>query len=344
MTATAALATAESAPPTAKTRRTLPPLLRSGKALTGLIIFAVFTLLAVIGPWIAPDDPSQTGGPVLQSPSGEHLLGTTQSGQDILSQVLVGARTSMLVGVVAATLSTALSVLIGVTAGFVGGWTDEALSMLTNIFLVIPALPLTIVLTGYLEGGGWFPIAAVISVTGWAFGARLLRAQTLSLRNRDYIKAARAVGERPWRIVTVELVPNLGAIIVSGFLFTFIFAILTEASLSFLGLGDVNTWSWGTTLYWAQNSSAFTTGAWWWYVPPGLCIALVGASLSLINFGADELMNPRLGGAARRKSRRERRAEQRASRATAHTGPDEPAELPELPEPRNRATEKEVTP
>ncbi|NUU22759.1 MAG: ABC transporter permease [Streptomycetaceae bacterium] len=307
MAATATIATAETLPEPTKVRRGFP-LLRSGKAVTGLVIFGVFVLLALIGPWIAPQDPSKTGGPVLQSPSGAHLLGTTQSGQDVLSQVLTGARTSMLVGVVAATLATVLAVLIGVTAGYVGGWTDDILSMLTNIFLVIPALPLTIVLTGYLQGGGWFPIAVVISVTGWAFGARLQRAQTLSLRNRDYIKAARAVGERPWRIVAVELVPNLGAIIISGFLFTFIFAILTEASLSFLGLGSLETWSWGVTLYWAQNSSAFTTGAWWWYVPPGLCIALVGASLSLINFGADELMNPRLGGAARRtrKNRKER--------------------------------------
>ncbi|MCF2527792.1 ABC transporter permease [Yinghuangia soli] len=318
MAATATIVTAETAPAPAKARRGIP-LLRSGKALTGVVIFGIFILLAVIGPWIAPDDPSQTGGPVLQSPSGAHLLGTTQSGQDVLSQVLTGARTSMLVGVVAATLATALAVLIGVTAGYVGGWTDDILSMLTNIFLVIPALPLTIVLTGYLEGGGWFPIAVVISVTGWAFGARLQRAQTLSLRNRDYIKAARAVGERPWRIVTVELVPNLGAIIISGFLFTFIFAILTEASLSFLGLGSMTTWSWGTTLYWAQNSSAFTTGAWWWYVPPGLCIALVGASLSLINFGADELMNPRLAPVAKR-NRKARRAQRRQAAAAGAAG------------------------
>lgn len=310
MTAATALAAPESpsAEPAAVSaaRKRRFPLLRSGKALTGVVIFGCFVLLAVIGPWIAPEDPSKTGGPVLQSPTAQHLLGTTQSGQDILSQILVGARTSMLVGLVAATFATALGVLIGVTAGYAGGWTDDILSMLTNIFLVIPALPLTIVLTGYLHGGGWFPIAVVISVTGWAFGARLLRAQTLSLRNRDYIKAARAIGERPWRIVTVELVPNLGAIIVSGFLFTFIFAILTEAGLSFLGLGSLSTWSWGVTLYWAQNSSAFTTGAWWWYVPPGLCIALVGASLSLINFGADELMNPRLASAE--KKRRARRA------------------------------------
>ncbi|NUR89856.1 MAG: ABC transporter permease [Nonomuraea sp.] len=287
-------------------RRPLP-LLRSGKALTGIVIFGLFALLAVIGPWIAPQDPSETGGPILQAPSGDHLLGTTQSGQDVLSQLLVGARTTMLVGLVSAVFATVLGVLIGVTAGYAGGWLDDGLSMLTNIFLVIPALPLTIVLTSYLNGGGWFPIAVIISATGWAFGARVLRAQTLSLRNRDYVKAARAVGERPWRIVMVELVPNLGAIIVSGFLFTFIFAVLTDAGLSFLGLGSLDTWSWGVTLYWAQNSSAFTSGAWWWFVPPGLCLALVGASLSLINFGADELMNPRLT-PAKRRSRRSRAA------------------------------------
>jgi peptide/nickel transport system permease protein len=288
------------------------PLLRSGKAVTGLLLLGLFTVLAVIGPWIAPYDPSATDADaILQSPSGDHWFGTTQSGQDVFSQVLTGARSSMLVGLFAAVFATTLAVLIGVTAGYVGGLVDEFLSMLTNIFIVIPALPLTIVLTGYLQGGGWFPVAVVISVTGWAFGARILRAQTLSLRARDYVKAARAIGERPWRIVVVEIVPNLGAIITSSFLLTFVFAILTEASLSFLGLGSLETWTWGTTLYWAQNSAAFTTGSWWWYIPPGLCVALVGASLSLINFGADELLNPRLGTSTpdrKHKSRRGRPA------------------------------------
>ncbi|WP_406288027.1 ABC transporter permease [Embleya sp. NBC_00896] len=301
-TLAAAAATGDETP--VRTRRGLP-LLRSGKAVTGLLILGFFALIAVIGPWIAPHDPSATDAEaILRSPSGAHWFGTTQSGQDVFSQVLTGARSSMLVGLFAATFATGLAVLIGVTAGFVGGVVDDFLSMFTNIFIVIPALPLTIVLTGYLEGGGWFPIAAVISFTGWAFGARILRAQTLSLRARDYVKAARAIGEKPWRIVSVEIVPNLGAIITAGFLLTFVFAILTEASLSFLGLGSLETWTWGTTLYWAQNSAAFTTGSWWWYIPPGLCVALVGASLSLINFGADELMNPRLAGSTPKKKRR----------------------------------------
>jgi len=298
-------------------------LLRSGKSVTGLAILGFFALIAVIGPWIAPHDPSATDAEaILRGPSGAHWLGTTQSGQDVFSQVLTGARSSMLVGLFAATFATVLAVLIGVTAGYVGGVVDEFLSMITNIFIVIPALPLTIVLTGYLEGGGWLPIATVISVTGWAFGARILRAQTLSLRARDYVKAAHAIGERPWRVVLVEIVPNLGAIIASSFLITFVFAILTEASLSFLGLGSLETWTWGTTLYWAQNSAAFTTGSWWWYIPPGLCVALVGAALSLINFGADEILNPRLSGSRARRGRRTPRASTRPRAGTDTAVPD----------------------
>lgn len=281
-------------------------LLRSPRSVAGLAIFAIFVLLAVIGPWIAPYDPSQTSAAILQGPSLQHLLGTTQTGQDVLSQILVGARTTMLVGSVAALIATALAVLIGVSAGYLGGVADEALSMVSNIFLVIPALPLMIVLSAYLKNSGWLTIALVISVTAWAFGARILRAQTLSLRQRDFIQACRAGGEHHWRIVMVELVPNLSAVIVTNFLFTFIAAVLAEAGLAFLGLTSTSEWSWGVILFWAQSAEAFTLGAWWWYIPPGLCLALLGTSLALINLGADEIIDPRLAGAgsARRRASR----------------------------------------
>lgn len=270
------------------------PLYRSKKVLAGLVIVGGFSLIALIGPWIAPYDPSALSGAVLQGPSLRHLLGTTAAGQDILSQLLVGTRVSMVIGVVAAAIATALAVLVGVTAGFVGGLGDDLLSALSNIFLVIPALPLVVVLAGYLPQKGSLSVAIVISVTGWAWGARVLRAQTLSVRHRDYIEAARAIGEPRWRVIVVEVMPNQIAIIASSFLFTFIFAILTQAGLAFLGLTDLGQWSWGTILYWAQNDSALSLGAWWWFVPAGLCIALVGMGLALINFGIDEFINPRL--------------------------------------------------
>jgi len=265
-----------------------------GKSLAGLILLGVFVIIAIVGPYVAPYDPSATSGAILQPPSAAHLLGTTQTGQDVLSQLLVGCRVTLLIGVVAGLVATSLAVLIGVTAGYLGGIADEGLSAMSNIFLVLPALPLVIVLAGYLRGAGPLSVAVVISVTGWAFGARVLRAQTLSIRERDFIKAARLKGESVLRIVVLEILPNELGIVISALLLTTVFAILTAASLAFLGLGSLSSWSWGTMLYWAQNAEAFTIGAWWWYVPPGICIALVGTALGLLNLAIDERLNPRL--------------------------------------------------
>lgn len=276
---------------TTKVRRAL---LRSPKITVGLVILGFFVLLAIVGPYVAPYNPSALSPASLAGPSSAHLLGTTQTGQDVLSQLLVGTRPTLLVGFIAGAIATALSVIVGVSAGYLGGTAEEGLSMLSNIFLVIPALPLLVVLTSFLHGAGSFVIAVVISVTGWAWGARVLRAQTLALRRMDYVEAARATGERSWRIILFEILPNEGAIVASSFLFTVLFAILTEAALAFLGLVNVTQWSWGTMLYWAQANEALTSGAWWWFVPPGLCIALVGTGLALVNFGIDEFINPRL--------------------------------------------------
>lgn len=278
----------------------------SAKILAGLGILVFFVLMAIIGPMVAPYDPSAIGTDVLSPPSAAHLLGTTQTGQDVLSELLDGTRSTLIVGLVAGVLATALSVVIGVSAGYFGGITEECLSMLTNIFLVIPALPLLVVLAGFLHTTSNLVIAIVIAVTGWAWGARVLRAQTLAMRRQDYVDAARAAGERTWRIILLEILPNEGAVAASTFLFGVIFAIITDASLTFLGLGSLSTWSWGAMLYWAQNNEAFSSGAWWWYVPPGLGIALVGTGLALMNFGIDEFINPRLraAGLSRRSVRR----------------------------------------
>jgi peptide/nickel transport system permease protein len=268
--------------------------LRSSKIVAGLVMVGVFVAAAVLGPLFDHTDPSALSPAQLQPPSGAHWLGTTQTGQDVFAQLLDGTGVSLLVGFLSAALATALSLMVGLAAGYLGGITDELLSLLSNVFLVIPALPLLIVLAGYLPDRGSLSIAIVIAVTGWAWGARVLRAQTLSIRKRDYVEAARATGESTLRILFAEILPNEVAIIASGFLFTVIFAILTEAGLAFLGLASVSTWSWGTMLYWAQNGEALQVGAWWWFVPPGLAIALVGTALSLINFGIDEFINPRL--------------------------------------------------
>ena len=297
-------------------------LLRSPLTLTGLAIVLTFVILAIIAPWISPYDPSTVSDDTLVGPSVSHWLGTTQNGQDVLSQMLYGARASMVVGLGAAALTTILSVGVGVTAGYIGGIGDEVLSLLANVFLVLPSLPLTIILAAYLPHSGSLGITLVITITGWAWGARVLRAQTLSLRKRDFVEAARATGEKTWRIILKDILPNQVAVIAASFIGTVIFAILTQASLAFLGLADVTQWSWGTILYWAQTGSALLTGAWWWFVPAGLAIALLGTALSLVNFGIDEFINPRLrqAGIGTKKAQRGQ-VSARRTRRVKHQGP-----------------------
>jgi peptide/nickel transport system permease protein len=270
---------------------------RSPKILLGLGILLFFVALAVFGPLVAPQDPTATTADLLQGPSSAHWLGTTQSGQDVLSQLLIGARSTVVIGFLAGTIATALSVLVGVCAGYFGGLADDLLSMLTNVFLVIPGLPLLIVLAAYLPpgtGSNTFVIALIVSVTGWAWGARVLRAQTLSLRRRDYVASAQVIGERPLRIIGAEILPNLTAIVASSFVFTVLYAIGTFVALAFLGVVDPSHWSWGSMLFWAEAENAAQVNAWWWFLPPGICIALLGTSLALLNFGIDEFINPRL--------------------------------------------------
>jgi peptide/nickel transport system permease protein len=268
--------------------------LRSWKVIAGLVIVGFFVLMAIVGPYLVKANPSTMSLAILLPPSSAHWLGTTQEGQDVLAQLVDGSRSTLIVAALAASIATVVSIIVGLAGGYLGGVSDELLSVLSNIFLVIPTLPLVIVLAGYLPNRGDLSVTLVIALTGWAWGARVMRAQTLSIRKRDYIEAARATGEGTWRILLWEILPNELAIVTASFLFTAIFAILTAAGLAFLGLANVSEWSWGTMLYWAQNDSALQAGAWWWFVPPGLCIALVGTGLALLNFGFDEMTNPRL--------------------------------------------------
>jgi peptide/nickel transport system permease protein len=280
--------------PTAKARGRRFRFVANGKAATGLVVLGVYAIVAVIGPSIAPYDPDARSPDLLQKPSSAHWFGTTHLGQDILSQILVGARGVMVVGLTAGLVATILSILIGVTAGYLGGAWDETLSALANVFLVIPALPLIIIVASTIDNAGDTVVAAVIGFTSWAWGARVLRAQTLSLRRRDYIEAAKATGESTWRIVCFEILPNLTAIIASGFVGTVIFAVMSEITLAFIGISSISEWNWGTILFWAQSQQALAQGAWWWFVPAGLAIAILGTALSLINFGIDEFVSPRL--------------------------------------------------
>ncbi len=267
------------------------------KAKAGVVLLGIFVLAAIIGPLVAPYDPS-FGSPnpamALNAPSAAHWLGTTQSGQDVLSQLLTGIRLTLELALLVGVIATVLSVVVGVTAAFLGGLWDDFLSLVSNVFLVIPSLPLLILLLGYLPQKGQTPTIIVLSVLGWPWGARVVRAQTMAIRGRDFVAAAKETGESSWRIIAAEIVPNEISLIAASFVNTVLYAIGASVALAFIGLADVNSWSLGTMLYWAQSQQALQLGAWWWFAPPGLAVALMGTGLVLLNTGIDELGNPRL--------------------------------------------------
>jgi ABC-type glutathione transport system ATPase component/ABC-type dipeptide/oligopeptide/nickel transport system permease subunit len=262
------------------------------KARLGLILLGVFTVVAVVGPLVT-GDPDEPVGVPLQPPSAAHWLGTTGQGQDVLAQTVVGTRHSLLLGVVVAALVVGLGALVGTAAGTLGGLGDELLSLLINLFLVLPGLPLMVVMAAYLPPGP-IPTAAALVVTGWAWSARVFRAQARSLRTSDFVSAAVVAGESPVRVMGFEILPHMTSLLVSGFIGAVVYAIGAEAGLEFLGLGDLGRVSWGTSLYWARSEAALITGSWWTFVPAGVCVGLVGFALALINRAVDELSDPRL--------------------------------------------------
>ncbi|MFP7707657.1 ABC transporter permease [Trueperella sp. LYQ141] len=289
----------------------------------GIILTAFVLLFAIFGEFFTQDPRDYTAGTFLP-PSGEHLLGTNNLGADLLAQLAEGARGSILVGLTAGFIAVCLSLFFGIVAGYTGGLIDELLSLVTNIMLVIPGLPLVIVIASYLESRSMWMIALVLGFTSWAGSAVVLRLQAKSLRNRDYVAAARVSGEHTHRIILVEILPNLLPLLTAQFLSAVVLAILSEAGLSFLGLGPSGAITWGTMLNQASVQNAFHVGAWWWFVPPGLMIALLGCGLSLINFAIDETINPKLRNAphavrqirkAEKQLRRERKNAAHAARS-----------------------------
>ena len=264
------------------------------KALAGAVLLAVFALAALLAPVISPYDPNSLQFDQLLPPSRQHLLGTTGNGQDIFSQLVWSTRESLLLAIIAGAFATAVSVVIGVTAAYLGGVWDHVLNLFTDIFLVIPTLPLMIVIAAYAENHGLWVLISVIVVTGWSYGARQLRSQALSLRNREFLDAARARGERSSYIIVFEVLPNMTSLIVAIFLGAALYAVLAAAGLQFIGLGDTNDLSWGTMLYWAQHNGALLAGAPLWVLAPGICIALLGGAFALINYAFDEISNPAL--------------------------------------------------
>jgi peptide/nickel transport system permease protein len=265
----------------------------NGKVMAGSCIVGFFVLVALLGLIFVHQDPLAYTTDLVAAPSATHWLGTNQAGNDVFVQMIVGTRVTLFWSLVTGLAVLVISATIGLVSGYFGGAIDDTLSVIINVFLVIPSLPLAIVASQYFARTE-VTIAIVVALTNWAWGARIIRAQTLSMRNREFVTAARSGGEHSWRLIFAEILPNQLSIVAANFVTTTIQVLLAIAGLEFLGFGNTFTVSWGTILYGAFTQSALILGAWWWFVPPGLCIALLGSGLALLNFGIDELADPRL--------------------------------------------------
>ncbi len=274
-----------------------------------------FIFVAIFPSELSPYNPTSMSFAPGLGPSGANWLGTTTQGQDILSELIWGARQTLIIAFAAGGLATIVSVIVGVSAAYMGGLVDGVLSLITDVLLVIPIFPLVIVIAAYLRSVGLLVMIIVLGALGWSYGARQLRVQVLSLRRRDFLGAARVRGERSGYIILAEIIPTMTSLIVASFLGTAVFAVLTAAGLQFLGLGDPNSQSWGNMLYWAQNNEALEAGSPLWAIVPGACIALLGAAFAFLNYAFDEVSNPALR-PVRKLSRRSVRRAQRASGMT----------------------------
>jgi peptide/nickel transport system permease protein len=291
---------------TRPTRHRLPGwlslLLANPKSRVGLGLVGFMIVVALISPLISVSHPTDFNLlAARQAPSWHHLFGTTDQGSDIFSQVVLGARRSLILGAASALLATVLATVLGILAAYSGGIIDEIVNFLTNVFLVIPTIPLLIVISSYLKARGMTTMILVLGLTLWSFEARILRGQALSLKNRDFVQAAKVAGESTWRIVFGELMPNMISRIAAAFVLVFYVALLVDAGLEFLGLGDNTHVSWGMTLYWAQTNSAVLQGEWWPFFFPGLALVLTVVGLVFLLAGIDEVSNPRLRNLGRSK-------------------------------------------
>jgi len=269
--------------------------LRNNKLRVGLSIILLFLVLAFVGPMLTQNDPFDYVNPRgAQPPSSEYWFGTTMFGQDVFSQFVFGLRATFLVGFVGGGLGTLIGVLIGFTAGYRGGIVDEALNMLTNIVLVIPGLAVLLIIAAYLEVRGILMECVFIGCTAWPWAARAIRAQTFSLRNRDFVDLARMSGMSPLKIIFTEIAPNMMSYLLLTFILQFGGAILIAATLDFIGLGPTNAISLGLMMQYAVLWGALLLDTWWWFVPPGVAITAIVGALYVTNVGLDEVFNPKL--------------------------------------------------
>lgn len=284
----------------------------------GTAIVTTILVACLAAPLLTDNAPNKRVARGHQPPSAELYFGSTRAGKDVFSQVLYGGRVSIMVAFSAATVTTLIALLVGVSSGYFGGKIDEVMMAITNIVLVFPQLPLLIILAAFLGQVGPLIIAMIIALTSWPWGARVMRSQTLALRNKEFITAAEVMGESKWRIILVEIIPNLISLVAGMFVGTSLYAIGMQAGLEFLGFGDPTVVSWGSMLYWAQSSAAFIVGAWWDFVAPGTVIALMGGGLALLNMSIDQVSNPKLRTGAYIKIWRRMKADVEAKRKGAN--------------------------
>jgi peptide/nickel transport system permease protein len=308
MAATTVTVPAAHVPVNSAARRIWRAVRRNRKATAGAILLLLFCFLALFPGLIAHDSPTAEIYGRSMGVSSAHLLGTTAYGQDLFAQVVWGTRQVMIIAFGAGLAATAIAAIIGVTAAYVGGATDGVLNLITDVLLVIPLFPLLIVIAAYVQNSGTLVLITVLTLTGWSYTARQLRAQALSVRHRDFLEAAKVRGERAVYIVCVEILPTMTSLLVAAFLTNALYAVLFASSLQFIGLGDPNATSWGTMLYWAENNEALQTGQYLWAVAPGVCIAALGTAFALLNYAFDEIGNPALRPVRKIRSKRVRPA------------------------------------
>ncbi|WP_182873170.1 ABC transporter permease [Microbispora sp. H10670] len=268
--------------------------LRNRKLVVGTVVVAVFLVAGVVGPMVIDHKPADYVGPAMASPSGEFWFGTTTFGQDVFAQFLYGLRSTFLVGVLGGVLASVVGMVVGFVAGYRGGWVDELLTMVTNIVLVLPALVVLLIVNAYLGVRSVGVQALFIGLTSWPWAARAIRAQTFSLRSRDFVDLARLSGVRTPKIILREIAPNMSSYLFLTFILLFGSAILIAASLDFIGLGPTDSVSLGLMLNNAARWSALQLGMWWWFVPPGAGITAIVGALYVMNVGLDEVFNPKL--------------------------------------------------
>ena len=266
---------------------------QSKLALAGLIVISFYVILAISASQIAPYNPFVPSYDILQQPSSSHLLGTSEVGNDVLSQVIYGSRVSLIVGFVAASVSLLIGTAFGLISGYYGGIVDIILTRITDIFLVIPTLPLMIIMAAIL-GARLANVILVVGLLGWPSTSRIVRSQTLSIRERPFIENARTIGSSERHIIFRHILPNVMTLIFANAVLVVNYAIISEAILSFLGLGDVSQISWGIMLYFAFRSGALSSGAWWYVFPPGLCLVSLVLSFAFVGRALDAIFNPKL--------------------------------------------------